>query len=135
MRYHALFPAAALVALMPVAAHAQNNGAQAPEGATPPPEVLENIQRAFRVVKTFNAAFESTQPSEEVKGQLLLCLYEKGLKAIAAETGEVFANSPNLDIDDPTDFYRVSASVCGVVFRRNTPDERGPGSPDPETGR
>lgn len=140
MRNPLLLAVPAVLALMPVAAHAQN-GSAAPTGAEaqPTPEQIETIQRAFRIERAFGAAFDVEGVSDAVKGQLLLCLYNKGLRTITAETEQVFANNAELDSSEATDLYRVAAGVCGVVFRRNapegTPPARGPGSADPESGR
>jgi len=146
MRTLTRFAATIALAATPLAAQAQSATEQAAEAGQAPeltPEQLENLQRAIRIVRAFTAAINSDEVNEAVKGRLVSCLYGNTLAQISAATGEVFANSPNLDPLNPTDVYRASAGVCGVVFRRIAPGN-GEGSgapaaaetpPDGQTGR
>ena len=127
MRKTTKFAAAMMLLAAPVAVQAQSAVEEAAADGNAPqlsPEEMQNFQRGVRIMRAFTAAWTSDQVSEAVKGRLIACLYSNNLARVAAATGQLFENSPNLDYSSPTDLYRAAASVCGVTFRR-VPGEDG----------
>jgi hypothetical protein len=132
-----------LFALLPHVVWAQEEAAGGPVQAEPSPEEIANLRRSVQILHAFSGALRSEDVQELVKAQLLTCLYERKLSEIATETGLVFANNPILDEQNPTDFYRAAAGVCGILFRRAAPGSEGrPANlptlevpPDGESGR
>ena len=142
MRNLTKLAAVAMVAMMPLAAQAQNDGAAqgGPAAEAAPqlsPEQLENLQRGVRIMRAFTAAFDSEEVADAVKGRLIICLYGRNLNQISSETGKVFANNPRLDATSPSDLYRAAAGVCGVSFRPVNAAGSGnpPVEPAPDGGR
>lgn len=108
--------AALLLAPIPSAVMAQDGGGQAAEELTP--EQAANVRRAARILRVFTIAIQSDDVQQAVKGKLISCMYNNTLSTISTATGQVLANNPNLDVSRPGDFYRASAGVCGVMFKR-----------------
>ncbi|HSG34671.1 MAG TPA: hypothetical protein VLA37_09055 [Sphingomonadaceae bacterium] len=126
----------------PLALQAQETpqqGAGSDNAAQASPEEVENLQRAVRIMRAFSAAWTSDSVQDAVKGRLVSCFYNNTLSQIAKATGEVFANSPNLDYESGEDLYRAAAGVCGISFRRvgaDGPAEASPvNTPSGELGR
>ena len=84
----------------PAAVAAKPGAKPAAAGAATPakltPEQIANMQRAARILRGFNALFESKETSAPVKTALLACLYNNKLATISEATGQVMAKDPSL---------------------------------------
>lgn len=128
--------AAILVASVPLASQAaEGDEKSASEGeaksvpAKPDAKQLAAYRNAAMIIRSFTIALNSENVQQNVKGQLIMCLYENKLADIAAATDQVFKNNPSLKRDNLSDIYRASAAVCGVRFKKV---EAGEGADAPE---
>jgi len=116
-----LAAAAVLAVSAAPTAFAQGGDSAQPAGAEQAPQLtpeqLADVRRAAQIQRAFSQALQAEQVSQEVKGALLLCLYNNKLSSISQATVRVLANNPNLKADDPTTLYRTAAGVCGITFR------------------
>jgi hypothetical protein len=84
--------------------------------AKPTPAQVANMQRAARILRAFNALFESKETTQPVKTALLACLYNNKLATISAAAGQVIAKNPALKEDNITDVLHAAGGVCGLKF-------------------
>ncbi|RZA12783.1 MAG: hypothetical protein EOP02_29615 [Proteobacteria bacterium] len=132
-----LLAAAAVLAVSAApAAVAQGGDSAQPAGAAQPPQLTPeqqaDLRRAAQIQRAFSQALQAEQVSQQVKGALLLCLYNNKLSSLSQATNRVLANNPALKADDPTTIYRTAAGVCGVTFRPvNGADGPANGGPAP----
>ena len=84
------------------------------------PEQIANMQRAARILRGFNALFESKETSAPVKTALLACLYNNKLATISEATGQVMAKDPSLKETDVSDVLHAAGGVCGLKFEKKT---------------
>lgn len=122
--------AALLLVVTPLTAQAQsssgNNDApavQPVQPTQPTPEQLVNYNRARVILALFSQAFVSNKVPRPVKLQLNLCLYNRRMSQISAQTGRVLENNPNLDATNPQHILRAASAVCGVTFTSDKIEE------------
>lgn len=146
MKTSLLLPAAAafLVASIPLAHAAEGEAKSAAKGdakpaaaGQPDAKQLAAYRNAAMIIRSFTIALNSENVQQNVKGQLIMCLYENKLADIAAATDQVFKNNPSLKRDNLSDIYRASAAVCGVRFKKAEPAEGAPApaKPNSDEGR
>jgi hypothetical protein len=100
----------------PAAAKPAAAAAAKPAAATPTPAQVANLQRAARILRTFNVLFESKETKPQVKAALLGCLYNNKLGSISAATGEVMAKNPAMKETNMNDVLHAAGGVCGLKF-------------------
>jgi len=126
MRKSITFSAAAMLAMVPLVAQAQEHKvdpAETTEASKLTPEQLENYRRGVTVIRAFTAAFTSDKVDTAVKGRLISCLYNNKLSVISAAAGQALASDPALDSAKPADIYRAAAGACGITFKPVAPED------------
>ncbi|RKF23207.1 hypothetical protein D6851_01615 [Altericroceibacterium spongiae] len=113
-----LLPASLALAMLSMSAApalAQDEGAQAGAGDTAQPgDSPEDVRRGAVILRAFNQVLNSEDTPQEVRAQLLSCLYNNSLRNVSVAAGKVVAEQEQLADDNPQHVFIAASAVCGV---------------------
>lgn len=104
--------ATAMLALSASPVLAQDKAA--PAGKVQPGNDPADVRRGAIILSSFNQVLSSKETPQDVRGQLLSCLYNNSLRQVSLAAGKVIAEQKELSDDNPQQIFTAASAVCGV---------------------